>query len=65
MVSPSAVGPMASMKAGNSSARPIDAPLGQKSCSTACFQKVAKSGRVGTPVRIWTSASRSQRMILR
>ena len=63
MVSPSAVGPMASMKAGNNRARPIDATLGRRSSSPACFQKVAKSGGVGTPVMISTFPSWSLRMM--
>src|SRR5207248_11140451 len=46
--------PSASTERGNSSALPIDATLGRKTCCAACFQNVVQSGGIGTPVTIST-----------
>ena len=38
-------------------ALPIEAALGFMPCASACFQNVVKSGGMGTPVKISTSAA--------
>ena len=53
---PSPVSPSASTEDGKSSALPTDAIFGLKPCCVACFQKLVKSGGIGTPVMISTPA---------
>jgi len=56
--------PSASIVEGKSSAFPIVATFGLYPCCTACFQKVPKSGGIGTPRRTSALAALMQRSVM-